>query len=591
MTAYRVRAWSWFVGTALLLLAVVSWLTVTLHHLDRDEVQARRQADLQERLRLALWRMDSWLSPQLAREAMRPPTEYRAFAPPGAAWTRGFSRLAADEVLVPSPLLGSESPVFSLHFELGPAGEIESPQVPTGNQRDVAEVNGVDPAVIERAGRRLLALQPLLARTVIEQKLGGAESLLPMMGCNIISPELAPQTQQSVSEYSNRQMNVRQNVGAWTAAPVAKDASPAAEGAVGPMVPFWLDGGAAPCLVFARRVRSQNELEGVTTRVQGVVVDWPQLQQELLQLVQDLFPADCTQIVRCEQPTAPQQATMLASLPARLQAAPVAGLASGLPMVTILGITWGATLLALLVLGFTLRTAIGFGERRARFASAVTHELRTPLTTFRMYSEMLADGMVTEPGAQREYLATLQRESDRLSRVVENVLAWSRLEEGRFASRRERCEVFAMIDRLAPTLQRRLFDAEMQLCVTIDDAAREAVVVTDEDAVGQILFNLVDNAAKYGKGGEAVVELRVGVREGAMHCTVRDHGPGVPAAFRHRIFAPFDRGAVPTASNDAPGVGLGLALARGLARDLGGELRLDDSVHDGASFVLELPRA
>ncbi|MEO6597853.1 MAG: hypothetical protein ABIP94_24170, partial [Planctomycetota bacterium] len=90
MKTYRVKAWTWFVTTALLLIAVVSWLTVTLHRLDRDEVQARGQADLQEKLRLALWRMDSWLSPQLAREAMRPASEYRAFAPPGAAWTRGF---------------------------------------------------------------------------------------------------------------------------------------------------------------------------------------------------------------------------------------------------------------------------------------------------------------------------------------------------------------------------------------------------------------------------------------------------------------------------------------------------------------------
>src|SRR5688572_1244831 len=101
--AYRVRAWSWFVATALLLLGVVSWLTVTMLRLDHDEVQARRQADLQEKLRLALWRMDSWLAPQLAREAMRPGTDYRAFAPAGAAWTRGLSRLAPDEVLVSSP--------------------------------------------------------------------------------------------------------------------------------------------------------------------------------------------------------------------------------------------------------------------------------------------------------------------------------------------------------------------------------------------------------------------------------------------------------------------------------------------------------
>jgi len=146
-----------------------------------------------------------------------------------------------------------------------------------------------------------------------------------------------------------------------------------------------------------------------------------------------------------------------------------------------------------------------------------------------------------------------------------------------------------LVERLAPTLRRRLVDAGLSLEVDVDDAAREAVLTTDEDAIGQILFNLVDNAAKYGKGGSETVELRVKARDGRVDFAVRDHGPGVPAPHRHRIFAPFDRGAVPTASNDVPGVGLGLALARGLARDLGGELVLDETVPDGACFVLTLP--
>lgn len=72
--------------------------------------------------------------------------------------------------------------------------------------------------------------------------------------------------------------------------------------------------------------------------------------------------------------------------------------------------------------------------------------------------------------------------------------------------------------------------------------------------------------------------------------TVRDHGPGVPPALRERIFAPFDRGAVAASSNEVPGVGLGLALARGLARDLGGDLVLAADSWPGARFVLRLPR-
>ena len=132
----------------------------------------------------------------------------------------------------------------------------------------------------------------------------------------------------------------------------------------------------------------------------------------------------------------------------------------------------------------------------------------------------------------------------------------------------------------------------MVLEVRIAEAARDAVLVTDEEAIGQILFNLVDNAAKYGKGASAAtVDLLVDRRGDDLTFTVRDHGPGVPVSHRRSIFVPFDRGAVAVSSNDVPGTGLGLPLARGLARDLGGDLVLDEDVPDGACFILRLPAA
>ncbi|MBX3462737.1 MAG: HAMP domain-containing histidine kinase [Planctomycetes bacterium] len=590
MTTARARAWFGFSVTAAVLVAVVCWLTAALLRLDRDEVQARRQAATHERLRLALWRMDSWLSPQLAREAMRPPGEYRAFPSASAAWTRGFAKLAPGDVVVQSPLLTSESALFPLHFEFGPDG-LTSPQAPVGNERDTCEAIGIDRARLDRAAQRLQAFAAGVQREVLEQRLGGVEAALPLFGCNAISPTEPAQTQQSVQEYSNRQRSFAQNViqNPMTAPNRDGGSNPAAGGAddIGPLVPVWLDAPGDGQLVFVRRVR-----EAAVVRLQGLLVDWSQLQAELTSLVADLFPAAGTRLARCEAPTAAEQPSMLASVPARLVAACDDGLVRGLPLPAMLATTWGVTLLGLAVLAITLRAAIGYGERRARFASAVTHELRTPLTTFRMYSEMLADGMVQDPAAQRDYLATLQRESDRLARVVENVLAWSRLEEGRFTARRVALRVGPLLDRIGPTLQRRLSEAGMTLAVHADDATRAAAVTTDEDAVGQILFNLVDNAAKYARAGSDLrVELTAAADAGRVSFAVCDHGPGVPAAHRQRIFAPFDRGAVAASSNEVPGVGLGLALARGLARDLGGDLHLDESAGMGARFVLGLPRA
>lgn len=591
------RAWFGFGAVAMALLAVVSWLTIVLVRLDRDEVDARRQAFVHERLRLALWRMDSWLAPVLAREGLRPASDYRAFPSATTAWTRGFSRLGPNDVVTRSSLLGVESPLFALHFELSANG-LTSPQVPIGNERDVAEANGVDRAVLERATGQLQQLAPRLSWQPLVQQLGGVEAQVPLMGCNPLESASSWQDSQSGNELANRQRAfVAQNkisqqlandnlAAALASTPGALlDAAPEQ---VGPLLPLWLDGADGPLLVFARRVGKGTV--GGGERVQGMVVAWPALQRELLGLVVDLFGPDAS-LVRCTQPTPAEQPSMLASLPARLVAHCRDDLHSGLPLGWLLAITWGATLLGLGVLGFTLRAAIGYGDRRARFASAVTHELRTPLTTFRMYSEMLADGVVTEPTAQREYLQTLQRESDRLARVVENVLAWSRLEEGRFTARRVQVDVRGLLERATPALERRLAEADLTLAVHVDDAAAATVLSTDEDAIGQILFNLVDNAAKYARGSSpAVVELRATATDLSVVLAVRDHGPGVAEAHRERIFAPFDRGAVAVSSNDVPGVGLGLALARGLARDLGGELRLAAGSGDGACFELSLPR-
>ena len=105
-----------------------------------------------------------------------------------------------------------------------------------------------------------------------------------------------------------------------------------------------------------------------------------------------------------------------------------------------------------LAVGFSLRATILYAERRGRFASTVTHELRTPLTTFRMYSEMLAKGMVPEE-KRAEYTSVLERESVRLSRLVENVLAYARIEEGHAGVERESLPVDVLLERCLPALR------------------------------------------------------------------------------------------------------------------------------------------
>ena len=351
----------------------------------------------------------------------------------------------------------------------------------------------------------------------------------------------------------------------------------------GPLVPLWLDAEDASRLFFVRRVGN-----GRAGLLQGFVGDWSRLRAVLLEQVRELFPG-ASLVRRGARGAGGDQ--LLATIPAGLVVPPArAGRVAGLsPARVTLVLSWSAALLALAAVGVTLRATISVGEQRSRFASAVTHELRTPLTTFRMYSEMLAEDMVPEE-QRAEYLATLRRESDRLSHLLENVMSYARLEEGRGGLRLVPVSLQAILDRTLPILERHVRDAGASLEVDAP-AAAQLVVDADLEAVGQILFNLVDNACKYG-GGAAGTAIRLAVTGGTerVELRVRDDGQGIGHDMAHSIFRPFERGerSGDDVADAKPGIGLGLALARGLARDLGGDLSLEPADGRGACFCLSL---
>jgi len=249
---------------------------------------------------------------------------------------------------------------------------------------------------------------------------------------------------------------------------------------------------------------------------------------------------------------------------------------------------WGTVALTIVVVGLALRAAIDLGERRGNFVSAVTHELRTPLTTFRLYSEMLADDMVPDEETRREYLSTLRSEAERLCHLVDNVLVFARVEEGRLRARREEARVGDILERCAQRLENRARRSNMEL--VLDGGAGELCIVrVDAEAIEQILFNLVDNSCKYAAGADdRRIHVTTADAGSFVEVHVSDHGPGVSPEDEKRIFEPFHRAEI-HAAGPAPGVGLGLALSRRLARAMGGDLQLDRSHPHGAAFVLSLP--
>lgn len=249
----------------------------------------------------------------------------------------------------------------------------------------------------------------------------------------------------------------------------------------------------------------------------------------------------------------------------------------------------GAAVVALAVLAIFFWREYSREVRRASqrvsFVNQVSHELKTPLTNIRMYADLLARDLESVEGAadgkSADRLRVIVSESQRLSRLISNVLTFGRQQRQTLVLRLRPVSIDDLVRRVveqfAPTLERLGIDTELQL-----DAGPPVQV--DDDAVEQILVNLISNVEKYAAAGGV---LRISTRlEGSnVTITVSDAGSGVPVAMRKAVFEPFVR--VSSRLEDAAGTGIGLSIARDLARLHGGDLRLQDS-DSGASFCVEL---
>jgi signal transduction histidine kinase len=322
--------------------------------------------------------------------------------------------------------------------------------------------------------------------------------------------------------------------------------------------------------------------------IQGTWIDAAALQAKLLAQISDLFP----QARLIPSPAPSEDYMKLASFPGwRLESGASPEVANVLPREIwgLLGPCWAAALTAITIASLLVHGVMRLSDRRASFVSAVTHELRTPLTTFRLYSEMLESGAVKEE-KRSDYLRILSREADRLAHLVENVLAFSRIERGSARTAVRETSVRDLLDPLRERFEARLNIAGMELRMNLQGTSADTQVKVDAAAVEHILFNLVDNAAKYAAGGDPPeVTIRIVAKASSLGIYVEDYGPGISPAKRDRIFQPFHKSAR-DAAESRPGVGLGLALSRRLARSLGGDLLYERRPgKTGACFMLRLP--
>ena len=629
----------------------MAWATHSLLKMEATQQGMAAEAAVQERVRLALWRMESISAALVVAESARPPEQYHA---------------ATTE----APLISPASRI-RLHFELDAAGLVRSPQAGEGPERQgipdeasarlaelrarladkagVAQIAGIR-ARRDAGGIKTNADFVRLANVDAEGDAASWEEEASVSktddappGQKVNSQTEADMRLRAVGEFAKSTSQSRQqslppinpkrsspkpaNEVALNAAPAprakarptGKDASsigqavgsrlaeelmrddnqvgaatgsvmPAAEakdekagtpsGTVSDFRALWLD----DALLLTRRVNTTPQ-----SVVQGAWVDWPQVRTELLGAIRDLFP---NARLDAAMPMAGGGTDLLASLPIRLVpgALDLAATSFWSPLKLSLATAWGCILLASLAVGLVLRGMMQLSERRASFVSAVTHELRTPLATFKLYSEMLADGLVKDPVKRQGYLETLTTEADRLSHLVENVLSYSKLEQGAGSDGRRHVAVAELQRRVEPRLHQRVATAGASFMIEVEEAAQELEVWTDTSAVEQILFNLVDNACKYGghAGTAAQIELRLYRDRYRLVMAVRDHGPGIGKGEAGKLFRPFHKSAR-EAAHSAPGVGLGLALCRRLAGELGATLEVDTARAEGACFLLSLP--
>ncbi len=224
-------------------------------------------------------------------------------------------------------------------------------------------------------------------------------------------------------------------------------------------------------------------------------------------------------------------------------------------------------------------------EMRSQFIASVTHELKTPLTAIRIFAETLLMGRTKDPQAKTEYLETIVNESHRLTRLLNNVLDFSKIEKGKRTYHKEPACLSEIVNAAVQATQYPLKQQDFHLNVQIDEGLPDIRV--DRDAIGQAILNLLSNAMKY-SGESRQIDLQVEKKAGHVVIKVSDHGIGIDPSQQNRIFEKFYR--VPSEQNQRiPGTGLGLALVFHIVKAHDGHVEVRSAAGKGSTFSIHLP--
>lgn len=634
-----------FLFVCVMVLGGMTWATWLTVRLEDFEMKASRE----ETLQTALWRADNWFMPVLALESGRSYLQYNAFYNPPLLYTAQGEEEEPTSYLTMSPLYDqSARDWIDVYFQLAPREESGAAEDGTWTIRDGTwsspQVAWKTASPLLRSGpnearrEELLSVLHAVGDSVsyeeVQTHLTMAQADPQDAGFELGYRKHPPQEQSAYASQARGldklQLTQEKAIEAWNqrqtmnrtvqqqSMPIeacdradvikgnllnqqsvsdeAPDSSPTSyewSVRVSGFYPMWftlLTTGERK-LMFVRRV-TIGRVDDEQAIFQGFVVDWRRLSNALLRELADAYPGAAVRPEESTRRTRSHQ--MLATLPASLDIrAPLTGASLWVwnENRATLAVAWGAGLVALVLIGLGLRGLLAVSNRRVEFAYAVAHELRTPLTTFRLYTDMLAEGLVPEE-SRTEYLQTLNRESKRLADLVNGVLEYARVENRRVRLNPRSISAAEFLERARATFEKPCDDEGVQL--VLENHWRDGEPLrTDVDLVLCVAGVLVANACRHGRNGkQSQVHLQLEHSGDRIHLDVVDNGPGIDARDNRTLYKPFRRGRSAEA-NARGGLGLGLALARNWSKLLGGRLDLvarRDVTFGGAHFRLTLPQ-
>ena len=250
-------------------------------------------------------------------------------------------------------------------------------------------------------------------------------------------------------------------------------------------------------------------------------------------------------------------------------------------------------LAAVMLTGFlaiyhSARLVVDLSQRRAGFVSSVTHELKTPLTNIRMYIEMLEEGIAGDPEREQEYYRILNAETGRLSRLINNVLEFSKLEKKQRSFDPIKGDLSEVLAEILALMGEKVRQEGFVLKVE-NLGAREFLY--DREVMIQVLMNLIDNSLKFGRAAQnKEITVKVETSGNRARVSVSDAGPGLAPGSLKKVFDDFYR-EDNSLTRSAKGTGIGLALVRKFAQALGGRVFAANNRGPGCTITIELPLA